>query len=91
MCLVSSFANDEPVFGKIIIILRKESVTKFVCRNFSSSTIFHIKAFKLDDSINVQIFDLHEFVDLYPLSLYKYKKHLVVILKHLVINPSEYT
>lgn len=90
MCLISSFANDEPAFSKIIMILRKETVTKFLCRNFASSTLFHIKAFKFDDSIGVRIFYVHDFIDPYPLSLYKYKKQFVVILKYLVINPSEY-
>lgn len=89
MCLVSGFANDELVFSKIIIILQKETVTKFVCRNYASTTVFHIKAFKLEGAINVRIFELNDFIDTYSLSFYKYKRHVVVIHKYLLLNQNE--
>lgn len=89
MCLVSGFHNDEPIFEKILIILRKGTDTKFVCRTFESSTFFHLGGFRLENSKGINILKLQNFVDYYPLSLYKYNNHTVVILKYMLFNPKE--
>lgn len=67
MCLVSGFHNDEPVFEKIIIILRKGTCTKFACHTFTSSTLF-LGCFKLESSKDIKILKFQDFVDVYPLS-----------------------
>ncbi|GBL85238.1 hypothetical protein AVEN_222713-1 [Araneus ventricosus] len=88
-CLVSGFHNDEPVFEKILIILRKGTCTKFVCRTFRSSTLFHIGCFKLESSKDIKILKLQDFVDVYPLSIYRHNNYSVVIQKYLLFNPKE--
>ena len=89
MCLVSEFENDEPVFEKIIIILKKGTITKFVCRTYVSSTFFHVRGFKLNDSKGIKILSLQNFVDLYPLSMYRYQNCTVIIPKYLILNTTE--
>lgn len=89
MCLVSGFHNDEPVFEKILIMLRKGTDTKFVCRTFESSAFFHLGGFRLGNPKGINILNLQNFVDVYPLSIYKYNNHSVVILKYMLFDPKE--
>lgn len=89
MCLVSEFENDEPVSEKIIIILKKGNITKFVCRTYSSTTFFHIRGFKLNGSKGIKILSLQNFIDFYPLSIYRYQTYTVIIPKYLILNSAE--
>lgn len=87
MCIVKNFENDEPVFSKIIVIISKNEDILFVCRTFRTETLFHIGGYKLLKSgiIDVIVFD--DFFDKYPLSIYKYDGHQVVIPKYSILDP----
>lgn len=86
MCVLSNFNefNDQPIFSKVILIISKDEDIRFVCRVFTSNTIFHIGGYQLLNNIDVNVISIEDFCDKYPLSVYKYGNQQVVIPKYLI-------
>lgn len=86
MCIVVNFKNDEPVFGKIVLILCKGPKILFVCNIYNSCTVFHIRGYKLEKCDEIKILSPEEMLYHYPLSVYKYRNNSVVIPKYLLFD-----
>ena len=82
MCVLKNFENDEPVFSKIIVIITKNEEIKFVCRTFNSQTYFHIGGYELIRSDMISVLSFKSLIDKYPLSVYKFNGHSVIIPKY---------
>lgn len=86
LCVLTDFKQDDPVFSKIILILWKGQDVHFVCRKYTTNTAFHVLGFKMFKTKIISVSSFDDFLDRYPLYLYRYKGNEVVIPKYLLFE-----